>query len=173
MPTQYSEYTLQRILRTEAERLLLLRELFGKIVTGEDGTAATTYDYPTGYVYEVKELTSPIGYGNKHDTKKVDASEIKGNSESQDYTLKYTDKHTSIAGTKAAEYKTGDNQGAYDENFVYRIIDSVDCRDLVVGEEYTIKGMLKDKATGLPFVDMDGNTVTGETTFTAETKTRL
>ena len=77
-----------------------------KIVTGEDGTAATTYDYPTGYVYEVKELTSPIGYGNKHDTKKVDASEIKGNSESQDYTLKYTDKHTSIAGTKAAEYKT-------------------------------------------------------------------
>lgn len=144
-----------------------------KIVTGEDGTAATTYDYPTGYVYEVKELTSPIGYGNKHDTKKVDASEIKGNSESQDYTLKYTDKHTSIAGTKAAEYKTGDNQGAYDENFVYRIIDSVDCRDLVVGEEYTIKGMLKDKATGLPFVDMDGNTVTGETTFTAETKDQI
>ena len=144
-----------------------------KIVTGEDGTAATTYDYPTGYVYEVKELTSPIGYGNKHDTKKVDASEIKGNSESQDYTLKYTDKHTSIAGTKAAEYKTGDNQGAYDENFVYRIIDSVDCRDLVVGEEYTIKGMLKDKATGLPFVDMDGNTVTGETTFTAETEDQI
>ena len=144
-----------------------------KIVTGEDGTAATTYDYPTGYVYEVKELTSPIGYGNKHDTKKVDASEIKGNSESQDYALKYTDKHTSIAGTKAAEYKTGDNQGAYDENFVYRIIDSVDCRDLVVGEEYTIKGMLKDKATGLPFVDMDGKTVTGETTFTAETEDQI
>lgn len=144
-----------------------------KIVTGEDGTAATTYDYPTGYVYEVKELTSPIGYGNKHDTKKVDASEIKGNSESQDYTLKFTDKHTSIVGTKAAEYKTGDNQGAYDENFVYRIIDSVDCRDLVVGEEYTIKGMLKDKATGLPFVDMDGNTVTGETTFTAETEEQI
>ena len=147
--------------------------LLEKLVTGEDGTAATNFDYPTGYVYEVKELTSPIGYGNKHDTKEVDTSEIKGNSESQDHTLKYTDKHTSIAGTKAAEYKTGDNQGAYDENFVYRIIDSVDCRDLVVGEEYTIKGMLKDKATGLPFVDMDGNTVTGETTFTAETEDQI
>ena len=33
--------------------------------------------------------------------------------------------------------------------------------------------MLKDKATGLPFVDMDGNTVTGETTFTAETKDQI
>lgn len=147
--------------------------LLEKLVTGEDGKATAAFDYPTGYVYEVKELKAPIGYGNKNDVKKVDASGIKGNESSQDYSLKFTDKHTSIASTKAAEYKTGDNQGAYDENFVYRIIDSVDCRDLVVGEEYTIKGMLKDKATGLPFVDMDGNTVTGETTFTAETEDQI
>lgn len=147
--------------------------LLEKLVTGEDGKATAAFDYPTGYVYEVKELKAPIGYGNKNDVKKVDASGIKGNESSQDYSLKFTDKHTSIASTKAAEYKTGDNQGAYDENFVYRIIDSVDCRELVVGEEYTIKGMLKDKATGLPFVDMDGNTVTGETTFTAETEDQI
>lgn len=147
--------------------------LLEKLVTGENGKATAAFDYPTGYVYEVKELKAPIGYGNKNDVKKVDASGIKGNEPSQDYSLKFTDKHTSIASTKAAEYKTGDNQGAYDENFVYRIIDSVDCRDLVVGEEYTIKGMLKDKATGLPFVDMDGNTVTGETTFTAETEEQI
>lgn len=147
--------------------------LLEKLVTGENGKATAAFDYPTGYVYEVKELKAPIGYGNKNDVKKVDASGIKGNEPSQDYSLKFTDKHTSIASTKAAEYKTGDNQGAYDENFVYRIIDSVDCRDLVVGEEYTIKGMLKDKATGLPFVDMDGNTVTGETTFTAETEDQI
>lgn len=147
--------------------------LLEKLVTGENGKVTAAFDYPTGYVYEVKELKAPIGYGNKNDVKKVDASGIKGNEPSQDYSLKFTDKHTSIASTKAAEYKTGDNQGAYDENFVYRIIDSVDCRDLVVGEEYTIKGMLKDKATGLPFVDMDGNTVTGETTFTAETEDQI
>lgn len=147
--------------------------LLEKLVTGENGKATAAFDYPTGYVYEVKELKAPMGYGNKNDVKKVDASGIKGNEPSQDYSLKFTDKHTSIASTKAAEYKTGDNQGAYDENFVYRIIDSVDCRDLVVGEEYTIKGMLKDKATGLPFVDMDGNTVTGETTFTAETEDQI
>lgn len=147
--------------------------LLEKLVTGENGKATAAFDYPTGYVYEVKELKAPIGYGNKNDVKKVDASGIKGNEPSQDYSLKFTDKHTSIASTKAAEYKTGDNQGAYDENFVYRIIDSVDCRDLVVGEEYTIKGMLKDKATGLPFVDMDGNIVTGETTFTAETEDQI
>lgn len=147
--------------------------LLEKLVTGEDGKATAAFDYPTGYVYEVKELKAPIGYGNKNDVKKVDASAIKGNEPSQDYSLKYTDKHTSIASTKAAEYKTGDNQGAYDENLVYRIVDSVDCRDLVVGEEYTIKGILKNKATGLPFIDADGNTVTGETTFTAEAEDQI
>lgn len=147
--------------------------LLEKLVTGEDGKATAAFDYPTGYVYEVKELKAPIGYGNKNDVKKVDASGIKGNESSQDYSLKFTDKHTSIASTKAAEYKTGDNQGAYDENLVYRIVDSVDCRDLVVGEEYTIKGVLKNKATGLPFIDADGNTVTGETTFTAEAEDQI
>lgn len=171
--TAFGVYATTDIVDRKGRGVAAKGTLLEKLVTGEDGKATAAFDYPTGYVYEVKELKAPIGYGNKNDVKKVDASGIKGNESSQDYSLKFTDKHTSIASTKAAEYKTGDNQGAYDENFVYRIIDSVDCRDLVVGEEYTIKGMLKDKATGLPFVDMDGNTVTGETTFTAETEDQI
>lgn len=171
--TTFGVYATTDIVDRKGKVVAAKGTLLEKLVTGENGKATAAFDYPTGYVYEVKELKAPIGYGNKNDVKKVDASEIKGNEPSQDYSLKYTDKHTSIASTKAAEYKTGDNQGAYDENLVYRIVDSVDCRDLVVGEEYTVKGVLKNKATGLPFIDADGNTVTGETTFTAEAEDQI
>lgn len=171
--TTFGVYATTDIVDRKGKVVAAKGTLLEKLVTGENGKATAAFDYPTGYVYEVKELKAPIGYGNKNDVKKVNASEIKGNEPSQDYSLKFTDKHTSIASTKAAEYKTGDNQGAYDENLVYRIVDSVDCRDLVVGEEYTVKGVLKNKATGLPFIDADGNTVTGETTFTAEAEDQI
>lgn len=171
--TTFGVYATTDIVDRKGKVVAAKGTLLEKLVTGENGKATAAFDYPTGYVYEVKELKAPVGYGNKNDVKKVDASGIKGNEPSQDYSLKFTDKHTSIASTKAAEYKTGDNQGAYDENLVYRIVDSVDCRDLVVGEEYTIKGILKNKATGLPFIDADGNTVTGETTFTAEAEDQI
>lgn len=171
--TTFGVYATTDIVDRKGKVVAAKGTLLEKLVTGENGKATAAFDYPTGYVYEVKELKAPIGYGNKNDVKKVNASRIKGNEPSQDYSLKFTDKHTSIASTKAAEYKTGDNQGAYDENLVYRIVDSVDCRDLVVGEEYTVKGVLKNKATGLPFIDADGNTVTGETTFTAEAEDQI
>lgn len=40
-------------------------------------------------------------------------------------------------------------------------------KHLVPGKEYTVKGILMDKATGKPFL-VDGKEITSEVTFTAE-----
>ena len=47
------------------------------------------------------------------------------------------------------------------------IIDKVQYKNLVVGKEYTVKGILMNKATNKPFT-VDGKEITGELTFTAE-----
>lgn len=47
------------------------------------------------------------------------------------------------------------------------IEDIVSYKNLTPGKEYTIKGILMDKATGKPF-EIDGKTVTSEVTFTPE-----
>lgn len=47
------------------------------------------------------------------------------------------------------------------------IVDTVTYEQLEVGREYTVKGVLMDKATGKAVL-VDGKEVTSETTFTAE-----
>ena len=49
------------------------------------------------------------------------------------------------------------------------IEDTVSYKNLMVGKEYTVKGILMDKATGKPFL-VNGKEVTSEVTFTAEKK---
>lgn len=49
------------------------------------------------------------------------------------------------------------------------IEDTVSYKNLTVGKEYTVKGILMDKATGKPFL-VNGKEVTSEVTFTAEKK---
>ena len=50
------------------------------------------------------------------------------------------------------------------------IVDKVEYKNLVVGKEYTVKGILMDKKTAEPFISVDGKEVTAEKTFTAEKK---
>ena len=49
------------------------------------------------------------------------------------------------------------------------IEDTVSYKNLTVGKEYTVKGILMDKATCKPFL-VNGKEVTSEVTFTAEKK---
>lgn len=50
---------------------------------------------------------------------------------------------------------------------VFTLEDVVEYKHLVPGKEYTVKGILMDKATGKPFL-VDGKEITSEVTFTAE-----
>ena len=49
------------------------------------------------------------------------------------------------------------------------IVDKVEYKNLVVGKEYTVKGILMDRATNKPFT-VDGKEITSELKFTAEKK---
>lgn len=66
-------------------------------------------------------------------------------------------------GTKASI----DGKKEFTVNGDVTIDDVVSYKHLVPGKEYTVKGILMDKATGKPFL-VDGKEITSEVTFTAE-----
>ncbi|WP_368289845.1 VaFE repeat-containing surface-anchored protein, partial [Enterococcus avium] len=67
--------------------------------------------------------------------------------------------------TKAKDKETGTNEGFADEEVT--VVDEVNYKNLIVGKEYTVKGVLMDKETNKPFITRDGNEVHAEKTFTA------
>lgn len=98
--------------------------LIETVTTGSDGKAVTAFDYPIGYTYVVKEITSPLGYGNEYESKNVNAASVIGTELSRNFDLSFKDKHTSIVKTTASEYTTGNNQGGYNDEQQYKIIDN-------------------------------------------------
>ena len=71
------------------------------------------------------------------------------------------------AGTTAKDLLTGENYTYVSETTT--IVDTVAYEDLLVGKEYTVKGILMNKATGEPLL-IDGAEVTATKTFIAEAK---
>lgn len=69
-------------------------------------------------------------------------------------------------GTTAKDSETEIRNSYADEEIT--IIDTVDYKNLIVGKEYTVKGVLMDKETGEELL-INGETVSAETKFTAET----
>lgn len=65
-------------------------------------------------------------------------------------------------GTKAADKEDGDQVVPADEDMT--IVDTVSYTHLIPGREYTVSGVLMDKATGKPLLD-NGKEVTAELTF--------
>lgn len=68
-----------------------------------------------------------------------------------------------------AEFEDGSKEIIANKEIV--VIDTVSYEDLKPEREYTVSGILMDKATGSPFLDADGNIVGGETVFTPEEPT--
>ena len=68
--------------------------------------------------------------------------------------------------TTAIDSDTEDHYAAAGENTT--ITDTVEYTNLNKGEEYTLKGILMNKATGEPVTDGEENPVTAEKTFTAK-----
>lgn len=74
--------------------------------------------------------------------------------------------HTELIGTKAKDQGTGTQEAVPKKET--KFLDTVEFKNLQVGQEYTVKGTLMDKASGRPLI-VDGIEVTAEHTFTAQT----
>lgn len=68
--------------------------------------------------------------------------------------------------TDAKDGDTETHTGARSETAT--VVDVVTYKNLIVGKEYTVSGILMDQETGEPMLDEEGNEITAETTFTAE-----
>ena len=73
---------------------------------------------------------------------------------------------TPVIETSAKDSETGTNEGNADEKVT--IIDTVTYKNLTIGKDYTVKGVLMDKGTNQPFLTKDGKEVHAEKDFTAD-----
>jgi Nucleosome binding factor SPN, SPT16 subunit len=79
-------------------------------------------------------------------------------------TVNVIDGENPSIGTSARDGKTGEYFGKAEENA--RIIDTVTYRNLLVGDQYTVKGWLMNKETGEPLTK-NGDPIVKTATFTA------
>lgn len=123
-----------------------------------NGTVAVSFTFDSRLI---KESTSLVVFETLYKDGKELA--VHADIEDEDQTVKVT---VPEIGTKATV--NGEKSAAAKGDIT--IEDTISYKNLTVGKEYTVKGILMDKATGKPFL-VNGKEVTSEITFTAEKKT--
>lgn len=137
----------------------------GEAVTAEtaftpetpNGTVTVSFTFDSRLI---KESTSLVVFETLYKDGKELA--VHADIEDEDQTVKITVPEIGTKATVNGEKSTvakGD----------ITIEDTVSYKNLTVGKEYTVKGILMDKATGKPFL-VNGKEVTSKVTFTAEKK---
>lgn len=137
----------------------------GEAVTAEtvftpetpNGTVTVSFTFDSRLI---KENTSLVVFETLYKDGKELA--VHADIEDEDQTVKVTVPEIGTKATVNGE-KTATAKGDI------TIEDTVSYKNLTVGKEYTVKGILMDKATGNPFL-VNGEEVTSEITFTAEKK---
>ncbi len=137
----------------------------GEAVTAEtvftpetpNGTVTVSFTFDSRLV---KENTSLVVFETLYKDGKELA--VHADIEDEDQTVKVT---VPKIGTKA----TVNGEKSATAKGDITIEDTVSYKNLTVGKEYAVKGILMDKATGKPFL-VNGKEVTSEVTFTAEKK---
>lgn len=150
---------------------VLMHKLTGTPLVDDEGNQITAeLEFvpvePTGYVTLTFELDSTMLEGQDvvvFESLYKNGIEVAIHAELKDenQTVHYPEIHTS------AGYGEGrDKDGEATKEVT--ITDVVTYKNLKVGEEYTVNGTLMDKNTGGPILDVNGEKVTGSTTFVAE-----
>lgn len=109
--------------------------------------------------YILREIESPFGYDNADE----EEFSVKGNEIEQH--LKIDNKPIDLK-TSAMSKSTLSHTGIISNKEL--IVDRVVCKNLHVGREYKLKGVLMNKGTGDEYLDSDGNRITAEKTFIAK-----
>jgi len=130
----------------------------GELITDETGRTNRLL-LPSG-IYYVKELVAPEGYELDPT---VQSAEIKGK----------IVKTEPGSGSEQAIPGSGSSEGSatHSEEFIFNekhtVTDRITYSGLIIGREYTVKGVLMDKETAEP-VTIDGQTISSEMTFVPE-----
>lgn len=156
------EYTFKGVLmdKTTGEPLLIdEKEIRSETTfTPDESTGIVTVEFTFDARY-IKEDTDIVVFESLHSEDKELAVHADIEDEGQTVTVKIPE-----IGTKASI----DGKKKFTANGDITIDDVVSYKNLTVGKEYTISGVLMDKATGKAFL-VDGKEVYSEVTFTPET----
>lgn len=156
------EYTIQGVLmnKTTEEELLVN----GKTVTAEKTftpeTANGTVDLEFTFDSRALKGNAVVAFESLYEDEIEVATHADISDEGQTIEFPKHEIHTTArdqdSGTNTAQTKKETT-----------IIDTVEYKNLIVGQEYTMKGILMDQSTGEALL-VNGKTVTAETTFVAE-----
>ena len=156
------EYTVKGVLMDESTEKELLID--GKKITSEvklipeepTGEVIVSFELDARYI---KENTDIVVFESLYSKDKELAVHADIEDEGQAVTVKIPE-----IGTKASV----DGKKEFTANGDVTIDDVVSYKNLTVGKEYTVSGVLMDKSTGKAFL-VDGKEVSSEVTFTPET----
>ena len=164
--TVFALYANEDIVNHDGTVIIKKGAMIERQTTNALGKAVFVSDLPLGH-YIVKEIDSPTGYGNRFESKTIDAAYKSQTTKVQTFSYFFEDDHTEIVRTQATDTATGTHQGALSADNKYVVYDHVECDNLFPGKTYTLKGALTDKDTGKTLKDINGNDVTDSVTFKA------
>jgi hypothetical protein len=164
--TVFALYADEDIVNHDGTVIIKKGAMIERQTTNALGKAVFVSDLPLGH-YIVKEIDSPTGYGNRFESKTIDAAYKSQTTKVQTFSYFFKDDHTEIVRTQATDTATGTHQGALSADNKYVVYDHVECDNLFPGKTYTLKGALTDKDTGKTLKDINGNDVTDSVTFKA------
>lgn len=155
------------------EKLYEKGELVCTLATDDEGKVSKG-DIPFGK-YVVKELNTPDDFIKSEDIEiEFNIGDVVNDTDdisSMDKSVEVLNKaYYPELKTTACDKNTGKHLGSAGGKTVVTIVDKVDCTNLVVGRNYVVKGKLYDTTTGAVWLDSDGNEVTSELEFKADSK---
>lgn len=131
--------------------------------TDKDGKITLKYLVPGTYcIQETKTLPGYVLDEKIYEIKIDKSGRIDGEDSGL---LEISNIPTKLIGTTAKDQDTQTHEAIPQKETTF--VDTVKFKDLQIGQEYTIKGILMDKETGKPLM-VNGKEVTAETTFTAK-----
>lgn len=139
------------------------KTIVGKYITDENGKIIVE-NLPNGN-YIFKETQSPDGYFKNEEEINLNITDKKDGST---YKVEVENEKIPEIKTNATDKETG--KKTVNPFNIIQIKDIVKYKDLIIGKEYNVKGVLMDKETNKPILDKKGKEVRAEKTFKPKTR---
>ncbi|MFM1514394.1 SpaA isopeptide-forming pilin-related protein [Helcococcus ovis] len=155
IPVQGARYKLVAVDPEKGETVV------GIYTTDSKGKLSVT-ELPKGKYY-LEEVSAPVGYFKSEGKVEIDTT---NKSHGEKIVVEVENEKIPEIKTNATDKETG--KKTVNPFNIIQIKDIVKYKDLIIGKEYNVKGVLMDKETNKPILDKKGKEVRAEKTFIAE-----